>query len=77
MSKSTKVSAIRPAPEDSLDDIVSVTQSELSQSLSIIRLARAKLGDDQPDVDGALATVEYLLDRSWDRLNGCQGRDAD
>ncbi len=76
MSKSSKVTVIRPAAEHSLDDLVSVTQTEILQAQSIVRLTRAKLGDAESDCDYALAAAEYLLDRCWDRLNGCQGRDA-
>lgn len=75
MSKSSKVQPIRPTVDhDDVTDIVQVTQTEIAQAMSIVDLARAKLGDDHADVEYALAAASAMLDRSWDRLNGCQGR---
>lgn len=54
MSKSSKVQPIRPSTAHSLDDLVSVIQTEILQAQSIVDLAWAKLGDDHAD-----ATVDW------------------
>lgn len=84
MSKSSNVTAIRPAAEHDVIDIVQVTQTEILQAQSIIKLAMQTLADgdagsnEQVDCEFALAAASAMLERCWDRLNGCQdaGRDV-
>ncbi len=59
-----------PAVEQALADIVPLMQTELLQAQSIVRLAKAKISDQDPDCAFALGTAEDLLDRCWDHLNG-------
>jgi hypothetical protein len=77
MSKS-KVQPIRPAAEhDDVTDAVQVSQTEILQADSIIKLVMRRLTDgdadsnEQVDCEFALAAVSVMLERSWERLNGC------